>query len=546
MSRVGLSLDSSVATVDAGGTEPRRLRALTDVASSTLIAAVVATAMAVLAITLRWRGADLPAHFFRVGLVERDGVEVWNNYWFGGHHTLGYGLLFPTLGAIVGIWTVAVASAATSAVLVDRLLIGALGRSCWPASLWFAIGTVTNIAIGRLPFALGMALGLGALVAAQRRRTALAAVLAAVTAFASPVVSVFLAIVFASWALISIGRQRLVAALLVVAAAVPVLVIAVLYPQGGTFPFRAPALAAILAACAGVWLLVPPDHRLVRHVAGLYGLASVAAFVVPTPLGANITRLGMYAAAPVLIALVPPRRLVLGLLLPLLWFWQWSPAFDSIVRAGRDSSTERAFYGPLVAFLETVDADDMRIEVVPTARHWEVAFVATQVPIARGWERQLDKRFNPLFYEPDLTPSAYQRWLLESGVGYVAVSDAPLDEAGKQEAALIEEGLPFLHLAWASDHWQVYEVIDASGLVDGPAELVELGVDTVALKVVAPGDVVVRVRHSEYWASDPPVCIESTDDGWIVLRHVSAGPLTVYLDEAAVLAAADPCAESGG
>ena len=91
---------------------------------------------------LRWRGSDLPAHFFRVALVERDGFEIWNNQWFGGHHTLGYGALFPVLGATFGIWPVAVASAAPSArSLADVLITRGLGRRCVPASLWFAAGT---------------------------------------------------------------------------------------------------------------------------------------------------------------------------------------------------------------------------------------------------------------------------------------------------------------------------------------------------------------------------------------------------------------------
>ena len=72
---------------------------------------VAAGARRCVAIGLRWRGSDLPAHFFRVALVERDGFEIWNNQWFGGHHTLGYGALFPVLGATFGIWTVAVLSA---------------------------------------------------------------------------------------------------------------------------------------------------------------------------------------------------------------------------------------------------------------------------------------------------------------------------------------------------------------------------------------------------------------------------------------------------
>ena len=74
------------------------------------------------------------------------------------------------LGAAIGFWTVAVLSAGVSAVLVDVLIRGALGRRCLPASLWFAAGTVTNVAVGRMPFALGLTVGVGALVAAQRRR----------------------------------------------------------------------------------------------------------------------------------------------------------------------------------------------------------------------------------------------------------------------------------------------------------------------------------------------------------------------------------------
>ena len=73
--------------------------------SPALLPAAVAAALALVAIALRWRGSDLPAHFFRVAIVERDGFEIWNNQWFGGHHTLGYGALFPVLGAAFGIWT---------------------------------------------------------------------------------------------------------------------------------------------------------------------------------------------------------------------------------------------------------------------------------------------------------------------------------------------------------------------------------------------------------------------------------------------------------
>jgi hypothetical protein len=508
---------------------------------SSVVAPAVAGALAVLTILMRWRGSDLPAHFFRVGLVEREGLVGWNNYWFGGHHTLGYGVLFPVLGALVGVWTVAVASAVLSALLVDILIRRAVGHPNWWASLLFAVGTMTNVAIGRLPFALGLVVALGALVAAQSRWLWLAGLLTVATAAASPVVSVFLLLIFAAWALTLDGRERRSFALLAVASMAPVLVVSKLYPQGGMFPFRWPALLWTLAVCVLVVVLVPTHYRLVRIVAALYALASVGAFVVPTPLGANITRLGMYAAAPVLLTLVPLTPVVaLAVLAPLI-FWQWSPAFDAILRARDDPSIEAAYYRPLLNFFTLVGAQNTRVEVVPTGRHWETAFVANKIPIARGWERQLDRRFHPFFYDGSLTDSELHSWLRESGVRYVALADTTLDDSGVEEAALIEADPPYLRPVWHDEHWRVWRVVDSTGLIDGPARLNDFGVDTVSLEVLAPGDVLVRVRASAFWSSTPPVCIEPTEDGWIVLRDVQPGPLELKLDETALVDDDDPC-----
>jgi hypothetical protein len=507
---------------------------------SSVIAPAVAGTLAVTAILLRWRGSDLPAHFFRVALVERDGLVGWNNYWFGGHHTLGYGVLLPVLGALVGIWTVAVASAALSAFLVDVLIRRATGRRNWWASMWFAVGTVTNVAIGRLPFALGLVVALGALVAAQHRWLVLAALLTVATAAASPVVSFFLMLIFAAWALTVVGRERRTFAALSAGSIAPVLIISLLYPQGGMFPFRWSALVWTLVVCGLVFTIVPAQYRLVHRVAVLYALAAIAAFLVPTPLGANITRLGMYAAGPVLLALAPLRLAVAAAVLPPLLWWQWSPALDAILRAGNDPSVEAAYYRPLLNFFASVDAQNTRVEVVPTGRHWETAFVATEVPIARGWERQLDRRFHPQFYDGGLTDAELHEWLRESGVGYVALADATLDDSGVEEAALLEADPPYLRLVWHNEHWRVWRVVDSTGIIDGPAKLVEFGTDTVSLEVLAPGDVLVRVRSSAFWSSTPPVCIEPTADGWIVLRDARPGPIELHLDETA-LVDEDPC-----
>jgi hypothetical protein len=421
------------------------------------------------------------------------------------------------------------------------VISAAIGHRSWPASLWFAFGTVTNVAVGRLPFALGITIGLGALLAAQHRWIVPCLVLAVATATASPVVSVFLVLIFGAWAVISVGSERVAFAAAAAFAVVPVLVVSAVYPQGGMFPFRWTALLFTLLVCAAVAGLVPARQRLVRVTAGLYALACVAAFVVPTPLGANITRFGMYAAAPVVLAIVPSRRLAVAATVAVIAWWQWSPALDAIVRAGRDPSTREAYYRPLLAFLEGAHIQPARVEVVPTKRHWEAAYVALEVPIARGWERQLDERFNPQFNEPGLTSDGYRRWLLDWGVHYVALSDAAVDSSGAQEAALLTGPLTFLRPVYTDAHWKVWEVIDGTGLVDGPAEVVGVGIDTVTLRVQSPGDVVVRVHGSTFWNADPVTCIETTPDGWIFLRDAQPGTLQLFLDETAFAPDSNHC-----
>ncbi|HTH05208.1 MAG TPA: hypothetical protein VL916_05030, partial [Ilumatobacteraceae bacterium] len=258
-------------------------------ASSAVAAVLVAGGLSVLSVVLGWRGTDTAAHVFRVGLLERDGFHVWNNYWFGGHHTPGYSLLFPVLGSLVGIWTVAVSSAAGAALLFDLLVRRTTGRASWFATLWFAAGTVTNVAIGRLPFALGMAVGLGALLAASHGRTRWAGALSILCAAASPVSGAFLALLWVAWAYVAVGRQRIVRASLAACALGPVVIMSAVYPQGGSFPFRWGAFVWVVVVSALVVLLV--DVRVVRVAAVLYAVAAVAAFVLPTPLGSNVIRM---------------------------------------------------------------------------------------------------------------------------------------------------------------------------------------------------------------------------------------------------------------
>ena len=95
-----------------------------------------------------------------------------------------------------------------SAALFEPLARGYFGaeRARWGA-IWFGVGTATLLFTSRLPFAIGVALGLAALLALQRRRYALAVVFAVLCPLGSPVAGLFLAMAGVAFA-IAAGRDR--------------------------------------------------------------------------------------------------------------------------------------------------------------------------------------------------------------------------------------------------------------------------------------------------------------------------------------------------
>src|SRR6185436_17991682 len=66
-------------------------------------APVLATALAAAAY-LVWAPAtaDMAAHTYRAWLFAHEGLTVWNAQWYGGHHVLGYSLLFAPLAVWPG------------------------------------------------------------------------------------------------------------------------------------------------------------------------------------------------------------------------------------------------------------------------------------------------------------------------------------------------------------------------------------------------------------------------------------------------------------
>ena len=145
------------------------------------------------------------------------------------------------------------------------------------------------------------------------------------------------------------------------------------------------------------------------------------------------------------------------------------------------------------------------------------------MPLARGWERQVDVARNPVFYgrgpEETLTSPAYLGWLYENAVAYVAVPlDTRLDRWGAEEAALINAGLPYLTLVWGNDDWQLYQVGAAQPLISSPAQLVSSGATGVAFDMPRAGTVLARVRWSRWLTLDGPDGCITPAGKWAVVR----------------------------
>jgi hypothetical protein len=428
---------------------------------------------------------------------------------------------------VVGPLLLNAACGVVSAATIDRILrrnFGAAGRI---GSLLFAVGTVTNLMVGRTTFGLGCTFALLSVAAIPRRRW-WSVGLAVLSALTSPVAAVFLAIAAAAWALGH--RDRLAwGALVALAALAPIVGLNLAFPGAGHFPYERSQFGRDLLVCAVVAALARRASRTLMWGVGLYAILLVSAYMVTSPLGGNASRLGQYLAAPLVASLLWPHRktLLLACAVPLA-IWQWVPALQQGTIVADEPSTQASYYDPLLTFL-TSSADGGRIEIPFTYHHWEAAFVAPRVALARGWERQLDMGYNAIFYDGSFDSSTYRDWLSDNAVHYVALPDTRLDYSSIAEGALLEDPPAYLDEVWHDQHWRVFVFTGYRGLVEGPAQLVQMGASGLTVLVEAPGDVMVRVRPSRHWSLEEAGCVADDGSGWITLHGVQPG--MVHLEQ---------------
>ncbi len=497
---------------------------------------LLASAFALAYVIISPRSLDLAAHLARAELFRREGFGLWDNWWYAGHHTPGYSVLFPPLAAALTPQVVGAVSAVLTAWLFELLVFGVFGEPAWLGALWFGAATAVNLYTGRLAFAFGLLFAVAAALALQRRRPAWAAIAAVASALASPVAALFAAlgaVAYGAGALIADRDRRaaLAGATTAAAALLPVLVLAVAFPEGGSEPFTLATLwpVALIAALLAVLpaSATDADRRtlMVFRVGGVLYLAGcLLAYAIPTPAGSNVARLGSLTAGPVAALLLWRRRewWLAGLALPLLYLAVQAPVRDVRDAAGQPAAG-RTYWQPLLAFLRRQSGPPFRIEIPFTAFHGEAYAVAPSFPLARGWERQLDIAGNTLFYSTPLTASTYAAWLHRMAVRFVVATDARLDYSAHKEQALLDSGLPYLRPVWRSRHFTVYAVADPTPIVSGAATLTALGPDSLNVRATRAGTAAVRVHFTPYWRlTGVPGCVAPAGD-WTRLTLRRAG-----------------------
>ena len=134
-------------------------------------------------------------------------------------------------------------------------------------------------------------------------------------------------------------------------------------------------------------------------------------------------------------------------------------------------------------------AAPFRVEIPFTDNHWESRWVAPHVPLARGWERQVDRQRNALFYDGRpitrgaLPPLARRQRRALRRPGRRA--DRLL--GGARGPARARRAPPYLREVWHDAHWRVFAVAGARPLASGAARVTAVEPERVRLTASRPG-----------------------------------------------------------
>jgi hypothetical protein len=507
-----------------------------------LVVGAVAAAVCAALVAADALGGDEPAHLYRT-LLSRRGVYVWDNLWYGGQYLASYSLLYNPLAGVVGNVALTIAG-----VVVSAVLFASVSRRQWPCAgpypaLAFALLAPSSLVTGTYPYALGLAALLGTLRALQGCRIWLALGAAALTlsfsAVAFGLLCIALLAVFASRGRLS---KREVSVALGIGALLGVgVAVATLFPLDGELSLPLPALAsAAVVGGLGAMLAWPTSHgRPLAVFLLLWVLANVLAFVAPSPVGPTLTRLRFVLFALVLaaaaLAAFRPRWLA-AIALSMALVYSVGSVLPRVLPAMHARSDSARFWEPAIRVLRERSGANHRVEVVPTAAHWESYFLPRAgLALARGWHRQADRSRNAFLYEGAVAADDYQAWLRRLGVRNVVLPHLKLDTRGSEaEAALLRSERSGLVEVARSRWWTIYELPDPTPILegDGPSGITRLDHDEISGWTSGPGVSRLAVSFTPYWVvRDGAVCLSRSADGMTLVRALESGPFRLSVTE---------------
>ncbi|MGC5331126.1 hypothetical protein [Micromonospora sp. DT62] len=312
------------------------------------VAAVSAVLLAVAYVALPPTGSDLAAQVARADFFAAHGLAPVDLRWYGGVQQFGYSLVSQPVMALLGVRVTGALALVAAATAFAALLVRTGVPRPLLGSLVGVLTIAANLVSGRVTYSLGVAFGLGALLAltlgptaptggardgppdsgpggptgagpggpigagpdrrGRRRRLVrlgLAAAGALLASATSPVAGLFVGLAGAA---LLLTRRYADGLVLGVAAALPLGLTALFFGDGGwmnisrTDTVRAVLTSLLVAALVG--------YRPVRVGALLSAAGVLAAALVHTPVGLNATRLAVMFALPLLAAAArPPARL---------------------------------------------------------------------------------------------------------------------------------------------------------------------------------------------------------------------------------------------
>ncbi len=421
------------------------------------------------------------------------GLTYWFS-WFGGGTTPGtYSVLTPSLSAIVG----AAPLGAIATVAITPLVRNAVRGTMHPvAALWVAtVCAGLNLWSGRVPFAVGTALSLLAVIAVRRDRRAWAALAAVLAALASPVSAVFLGIGLAG-VILQRPQYRSICLFTGVAIGVALVTVSAVFGQPGPQPFGLVTLAQL--AVTGLLLLVAVPADWLRASMWITLLAAVVVFLIPNGMGDNLARL-LWFSLPAAIVATSGRRVRTALLAVALAVGFAGRQSVNDVLNSRQETASVAYYQSLLDRLAPLGGQlrSYRLEVVEDGTHTAAFALLGHAMLARGWETQDDHTLNQAINAPGLDATTYKIWLQDNAVGFVAIARKYRTEA--PEYALVRHHRPgYLRQLWHDSRWTLYQVRNPNPLVNRPVSVRSFTQSKLVLQVPCVCSFTLRVHWSKY------------------------------------------------